>query len=255
MFEDVLAISDQYECSLNEAIEKIAEANDIPSCLLAVDLKEDMAILYPEVVDEMYQVVISPMAENDPIGIWIESVVNEAIEKDDESIIESAIFGESATNTIGNAIIGAGLANMARTGYKGYKNQQYWKSLGGKYGEALGQFRDPDAIDKQADSIDGIWSSIAAIMVGSSLKSVGQTSDLMDKLYNKLKDRPKNVIAKAIAKLRKSYEKIQEKLNKSPGLFNKESKMVTTLKKVGSKILSTIDKLLRAMQRTANQFS
>ena len=127
--------------------------------------------------------------------------------------------------------------------------------MGGKHGAALGQFRDPDAIDKQADTIDNMMGSMAAITVGGSLKTIDGVSDIVGGLYNKFKDRPKNVIAKVIARLRKSYAKIQKRLNSKPGLFKKDSKMTATLKKVGAKILSTIDKLLHAMQRTANQFS
>jgi hypothetical protein len=260
LYEDVLRISDQYDCSLNEAIEKIAEANDIPSCLLAVDLKEDMAILYPEVVDEMYQVVISPMSENDPIGVYVESVVNEAIEKDDESIIESAFLTEGTANKIANALIGAGAAGVAGATYGFNKKAKHWQNLGGKYGAELGQFRDPNAIDDRTDLMDLGKGSGILMAIGGGIKVGDRTADKIGNLYDKYKNRPKNVIAKVIAKLRSVYEKVKNRMSREAesgksGLFKKDSKVVNTLKKVAAKILTTIDKLMTAMQKTANQFS
>ncbi len=250
MFEDVLAISNQYECSLNEAIEKIAEANDVPSCLLAVDLKEDMAILYPEVVDEMYQVVISPISDKDPVGVWVETVVNEAIEQDDESLLEGV------ANSLGNALIAGSIANSVKDAYTANKYKEKLDKLGGKkYGAKLGMFKDPEAINKSADYLDSANTSRLMFTTGVGLKIGSKAADKIEQVYDNYKNKPKNVVAKVIAKLRKMYSGIKDKLEKKPGILKKDSKAVATLKKVGAKILQVIDKLMRAMQTTANSFS
>lgn len=214
-----------------------------------------MAILYPEVVDEMYQVVISPISENDPVGVWVESVVNEAIEQDDESIVESCILDENTAKKIGNALMGLGLAGNIGANYGMQKKRKKWDSLGGKYGAELGMFRDPDAIDDRTDLYNAAMGSDLLFTTGAAIRIGEKSYRAIDSLYNKFKDRPRNVVAKVISKLRKSYANIKKKLESSPSMFKKNPKMVTTLKKVGAKILSVIDKLLLVMQRGANQFS
>lgn len=242
LFEDVLRISSQFNCSLNEAIKKIAEANDIPSCLLAVDLKEDMAILYPEVVDEMYQVVISPMSENDPIGLWVESVIEEDMKKDYESLIM-----ESTYDKMSNALIVGGLGSVA----KGYleKEQLFAKAKkdGGEYGVALGAFKDPNFIDNRQKVVEKILGGGSLSLLGASMK-VGKGLANIDKVYDMYKNRPKTAIAKAIAKLRRVYSRLQSKLNSSAG----DNTLKERIAKISSKILNTIDKLMRALQNAVN---
>jgi hypothetical protein len=94
---------------------------------------------------------------------------------------------------------------------------------------------------------------VAGLSVGASgLKSaaMGQAAVSLDSLYLKYKNRPRNVIAKAIVKLRKMYSKIMDKMNSAGdnGIKNK-------LKKFAGKILTTIDKLMFKMQKAANDLS
>ena len=67
-------------------------------------------------------------------------------------------------------------------------------------------------------------------------------------LYNKFKDRPRNVIAKKIASLRKIYAKWMEKAK-----IEKDAKIASVFKKAGHALMTVIDKLLQAMQRGANK--
>jgi hypothetical protein len=72
--------------------------------------------------------------------------------------------------------------------------------------------------------------------------------DEIKSIYNKFKDRPRNVIAKKIAALRKIYSKWMAKAK-----WEKDAKIASAFKKAGHALMTVIDKLLQAMQRGANK--
>ena len=72
--------------------------------------------------------------------------------------------------------------------------------------------------------------------------------DSIKGIYNKFKDRPRNVIAKKIASLRKIYAKWMQKAK-----WEKDAKIASAFKKAGHALMTVIDKLLQAMQRGANK--
>ncbi len=72
--------------------------------------------------------------------------------------------------------------------------------------------------------------------------------DRIKGIYNKFKDRPRNVIAKKIASLRKIYSKWMTKAK-----WEKDAKIASAIKKAGHALMTVIDKLLQAMQRGANK--
>jgi hypothetical protein len=69
-------------------------------------------------------------------------------------------------------------------------------------------------------------------------------------LYDKFKDRPRNVIAKKIASLRKIYSTWMEKAK-----MEKDAKIASVFKKAALALMTVIDKLLQVMQRGANKLS
>jgi len=72
--------------------------------------------------------------------------------------------------------------------------------------------------------------------------------DTIKGIYDKYKDRPRNVIAKKIASLRKIYEKWMQKAK-----FEKDMGVASMLKKAAHALMTVIDKLLQLLQRGANK--
>jgi hypothetical protein len=129
-----------------------------------------------------------------------------------------------------------------------------WKKLGGKKGAELGMFRDPNAIEDRLTIDQRDFASSMMFGIGAAMKAGRKFGNVMDKYYHKFRDRPKNVIAKAIAKLRSFHSKLLKATEPNSSFMSrfKDPTMADKLKKAAHKVAATIDKLLLAMQRAAN---
>lgn len=247
---DLQFVCESYGLDYSRAVQALAEANGIPSCLIAAEVPEEALIESPELADDIPQVVVAPLSKNDPCSIMIEHVVQCSLNEEDESIIESAIdtfllegkLGRVG-DLIGKAGIGIAIGGLAKQGKVAWDAHK----AGGKYGMELGFFKVPDAVNRmgQANDILNVGGALAG--VGTAMEVVDHLGDAVQRAYQEYKDKPKSTIAKVIAKLRSLYAKVQEKANQKV-----ESGKAKVYHRVAAKILNVIDKLLRAMQRAAN---
>lgn len=247
---DLQFVCESYGLDYSGAIQALAEANGIPSCLIAAEVPEEALIESPELADDIPQVVVVPLSKNDPVSTFVEHVVECSLNEEDETIIESAIdqfLLEGKLGRVGDILTKAGMA----IGLGGFAKQGKvaWDAhnAGGKYGIELGFFKVPDAVHRmgQANDIISVGSAIGG--VGATMQIVDKLGDKAQKLYQQYKDKPRTTIAKVIAKLRSLYATIQAKANQKV-----ESGKSKVYHRVAAKILNVIDKLLRAMQRAAN---
>ena len=244
---DLDRLCNEHTLSYSEAIDLIAEANDIPSGLIVTAVSEDVLIESPELADVIPQVVVTPLSSEEPISLMVEAVLNEAIESGDTDTMENdleslAYMHEDTFNKISNALMLGGLAGQAYGSIKNRSLASDMRKAGGKYGMALGQFKVPDRFDRQAKIMNTGFAGHLMFSTGLLMKGGRFASRQLSKLYTSYKDKPRSTIAKVIAKLRSVYSKLMTKAQKGKNPFSK----------VAAAVLRTIDKLMLAMQRATN---
>lgn len=249
-FSDVVGLCEDYGIGYEQAIDLLAEANSLPSCLIAVAVPEDILIESPELVDDIPQVVVAPLNQFDPIGFFVEAVIQESLEQENEQILEDAmdsLLTEGIVGKIGHAFMVGGAGAMGAGLLKQHNVMKDMEKAGGSKGITVGQFRVADQFDRKGQAIDLQMGGNLALGIGGTLKTIDKLGDKIPQWYQAYKDKPRTVIAKAIAKLRGLYSKLQAQSNKQV-----ESGKAGIYHKVMAKITNVIDKLLRAMQRAAN---
>lgn len=87
---DVDKISESYCVDYFDAMQIIAESNDISIDDLAVSVPEWEIIADPDIVNELSNVVVAPISSNNLMYQFIEECINATIEEDDESIFIEA---------------------------------------------------------------------------------------------------------------------------------------------------------------------
>lgn len=249
-FSDVVGLCEDYGIGYEQAIDLLAEANSLPSCLIAVAVPEDILIESPELADDIPQVVVAPLNQFDPIGLFVEAVIQESLEQENEQILEDAmdsLLTEGIVGKIGNAFMVGGAGAMGAGLLKQRNVMKDMEKAGGSKGITVGQFRVADQFDRRGQAMDLQMGGNLALGIGGTLKTIDKLGDKIPQWYQAYKDKPRTVIAKAIAKLRGLYSKLQAQSNKQV-----ESGKAGIYHKVMAKITNVIDKLLRAMQRAAN---
>ena len=250
-FADVESLAENHGISYTDALYSIAESNGVDINKMTVAVDEATVIADPNIIQEMNNYVIIPVSD-DAIYNIIESVVEWANNENNLQLIDEAVdsilneFGNYGKFNLGVAALGAGL--------KAYNNHKKNVEVDKAYNRMA-------ALNVDKDTLEHVWkndprskykgyNNISDIMIYGGLS--GALTDInYNKLYNDFKDRPKNQIAKMIARLRKVYAKVMEKMKDQ-----KIKEIGTTkgnLKMLAAHILETIDKLMRRLQQGANK--
>ena len=87
---DVDKISESYCVDYFDAMQIIAESNDISIDELAVSVPEWEIIADPDIVNELSNVIVAPISSNNPMYQFIEACIDTTIEEADESIFTEA---------------------------------------------------------------------------------------------------------------------------------------------------------------------
>lgn len=88
-FADVERLAEDHGADYIEAMQAIAEANEIDMDHLAVSVPEWKIIADPEVVNELSNVIVAPISSGHPIYQFCEACIDTAIEEDDECYLEA----------------------------------------------------------------------------------------------------------------------------------------------------------------------
>lgn len=249
-FSDIEGLCEDYGLDYEQAIDLLSEANGLPSCLIAVAVPEEVLIESPGLADAIPQVVVTPLSKNDLIGTFIEAAVTEALETGNDVVLDEAtdaLLTEGIVGKIGNAFLAGGAGAMGGGILKMRNVEKDMEKAGGSKGIRVGQFRVADQFDRRGQAMDMVFGGQVAMGIGGGLKAVDKLGDKISQWYQAYKDKPRTVIAKAIAKLRGLYSKLQTQANKQV-----ESGKAGIYHKVMAKITNVVDKLLRAMQRATN---
>ena len=87
-FNDLSCFAEDHGMSYNNAIKSIAESNDIDTNNLAVAVKETTIMANPDIVNELNNVVITPIPKTDAIYQFTEACVDAFIESGDASYMD-----------------------------------------------------------------------------------------------------------------------------------------------------------------------
>lgn len=240
-FEDIDRLTEENGIDYFDAMEAIAEANDIDPKNLAVAVPEWKIIENPGIVNEMANVVIKPMSEHDPMMEMAGVAVKASLDGDDslledytnfdfEPLLEkTVIYLNSKGKKVGEKTIAGddGRVEYVKNG-KVLKSKTNDKKRQSEMTFNTG--RDESDYDPQHPT-------------GAQQKYVDQTIQANEALKKALADaktnRP-NIIARAIGSLRAWAAKLEQNHSeKNKGVIN------ALLRKIGAAIRFLTDKLSR----------
>ena len=198
-FNDLSCFAEDHGVSYNNAMNSVAEANSIDIDHLAVAVKETTIMANPGIVNELANVVVTPLPKTDSMYQFTEACVDAFIESGDTSYMDLLV--EETTNT--KDIINLNKFVNHHDGYatKEVKNGTFvvYRTVGGRIQDAA------DRIDKERSNakldMENEQSKIKKLL--KTIKYYG---------YNT----PKERIATALATLTKKYNEMVRNIPDDP---------------------------------------
>ena len=198
-FNDISTFAEDHGMNYMDAMSSIAESNDIDTNNLAVAVKETTIMANPGIVNELANVVVTPLPKTDSMYQFTEACVDAFIESGDTSYMDLLV--EETTNT--KDIINLNKFVNHHDGYatKEVKNGTFvvYRTVGGRIQDAA------DRIDKERSNakldMENEQSKIKKLL--KTIKYYG---------YNT----PKERIATALATLTKKYNEMVRNVPDDP---------------------------------------
>ena len=97
-FNDVSTFAEDHGVSYNDAMSSIAESNDIDTNNLAVAVKETTIMANPGIVNELANVVVTPLPKTDSMYQFTEACVDAFIESGDTSYMDLLVEKSTIIN-------------------------------------------------------------------------------------------------------------------------------------------------------------
>ena len=226
-FNDVSTFAEDHGVSYEDAMNVIAESNNIDVNDLAVAVKETTIMANPSIVNELCNVVVTPIPETDSMYQFTEACVDAFIESGDVSYMDLLV--EETTNNEPRAGEPGGATKYTYDGFA-HKidkdgNRTNYATVGGRIGLAKNNAR-YDREDAKAD-MKNEQSTIKKLL--KAVKYYGYTT-------------PKERIAAALSALTKKYNKIIANIPEDP-----------SQRKWYQSILKTIDNIIRKLTGFLNK--
>ena len=241
-FDDIERLAESYGADYVDAMVAVAEASGIDVEYLKVAVNEADIITDPEIVLALPEasVVIAPLSENDIVYQFCEAVLDEYVETQDETVFDK-LFTEG---TIGANLkwIGRGL-NQVR---KDRKEDSFLLHPMRKIRERRADHEYNARYNWNVNNTDDVKKNAAGrakALAKMPHKFLGKIIDNIDSFQHK----PRNVIARKIASLRKLYSKF---LERSKQYIDDERASI--LRRAAYYITKAIDKLLGWLQDASN---
>ena len=234
-FYAINELAESNGCGLLEAAVAVCEADGIDPQNAVISMTEEEVILYPDVVQEVGSVIVAPISSQDEVYQFCEACIDAYAESGSEEYL-NAILNEVEW--------GEGPLQGPITGLKdklwGIKHHMTTENIPGRIKNVIK--RNP-----YKTSVALMYATNgAAFPIAGPLQLYG-TVNSIQKLYRKFKNRPKSVIAKKIASLRKLYETWLHRAK-----IERDDKTAGVMKTIATNIMMLIDKLLAFLQRKAD---
>lgn len=269
-FKDIDTLSEQYDISYLDAMDIVAEANELNIGNLAVAVDEASIIEFPWLVESVGNIVLKPISENDNSFIVVEEAINMLLENGEDyfdNILEAALLledlkvgdidpltGRKVTAIIGPANSSANDAyerNIKAKEEAKKKEQETaarGKAIREKHKAAQAALRNETqpAANSNSTPASDKGSSTATASTPAAQAQAPSTSAVQKAVSDgeKALNGPAKpgVIARVIASLRRWSEKIQAQYNDAPA----EKRSIWL--KIKNKIASLIQKLTKKLQ-------
>lgn len=282
----ITQLTENYNCSLNDAISMLCETNDIDSLLITIPDYELLA--NPDILEENVDFVLLPIpedslayqfcetcidafAESGDEG-WLELLLNEAdVENvraimndknltaeeqqralDSMSRVDARTSRPTLTQEKVNQMRQNGEDNLSlfqrgkRTGRRIIND---YKGLGYGLKDAMNQKGIKNKLSAVGKAIGQHKAATAgaALAVGGAGLAIKKYMDYRKRIAWEAKNKPKTWLAKKVASLRSIYQKYLERAR-----YAKDRGQASIFQKVASIILGIIDTLLKKMQHAVN---
>ena len=258
-FDDVDRLSESHGCDYIDAMYMIAEASEMNPEYLAVAVPEEDVIAYPEIVNELANIVIQPLSEDSLAYNYVDMCLEAWDNTGDEgylgAIVEDYCLDEAIQLLIESAsaqdaVFGPGLVAT--------DDDKYTASAAIQNGKTTGNLKDDLKIVQNAPGTSKVGKAKMAknalvnaakrnkknIAIGAGAAAGAGALALGYKWVKQARNKPKSWIGQKIAALRRIYQKWMQAAQRNPSKAG-------MIKSVCAKILSIIDALLAKLQSVA----
>ena len=216
--------------SLIDAVNAIQEQNDIDN--ISVVVNEERIVSDPDIVNEMNSVIIKPMSENDPVAVYVETVCEEYLNSQDTRVFDN-ILDENKLE------YGLRRLKTKATTDDINKNPNFKRYM--KRGAAINAITG-FLVGANTNSDPEV--ALDSLAIGKAASA----ANLVNGVYQHFKSKPKNIIEKAIIKLRRIYHSWMLKARDA-----RKSEEGNIFSNAASVVLQIIDKLLELVQKGAHK--
>ena len=205
-FDNISCFAEDHGMNYDDAIKSIAEANSIDIDHLAVAVKETTIMANPGIVNELNNVVVTPLPQTDAMYQFTEACVDAFIESGDTSYMDLLVEGSTIINDKdGNSLKYTHDGYAWKLGKDGYlfhdkdNNVDFYRTVGGRIQDAA------DRIDRERSN-----AKLDIKYEHSKIKKLLKTIKYYG--YNT----PKERIAAALATLTKKYNNMVRNIPDDP---------------------------------------
>ena len=217
-YENISRFCENYGLDIIDGIRAVAEANNIDPNDVVVSIDESTIISDPWVVDGVHQYVVQPVSESNLVSQFTDIMVDSFLESGDDfylqAIGEPELVLEADDDRAyadGNFVSSQDIKNQANDYREGMKKL---KGMSTKVGDKTIKPDDPN---------------------------------FLVKIKRFLTDKPREYLARAVARLRQTYRKFLLRADKE----NDENK-IKWYKQIARKILQAVDWVLNKIQKAAS---
>ena len=222
--EDIATFAEDHGVSYMDAMSSIAESNSINTNNLAVAVKETTIMANPGIVNELANVVVTPLPQTDAMYQFTEACVDAFIESGDTSYMDLLVEGSTNTNL-----------NKFVNHHDGYATKEVKNGTFVVYRSVDGRIQDAaDRIDKERSNakldMENEQSKIKKLL--KTIKYYG---------YNT----PKERIASALATLTKKYNNMIRNIPDDPSKRKWYQSLLTIIDNAITRLTGFLNKELR----------
>jgi len=231
-YEDVERLAEDYGVDYIDAMQAIAEANEIEVDDLAVSVPEWKIISSPGIVNELANVIVTPISTNSEVYRFCEACVNAILEdSENQEYYENLLLVETAKSK-------ANKKARQRAEKSAGQAQPQPQQPSGNFPAVINTSNDPDTPEHLRQQVN--------------FNSNGSMKDKLgfdpNQILSQAENQPKTWIAKKISSLRGLYQKWLKKANEE-----KDSGKIGMFKNIARVIMNVIDKLLAKLQNATDK--
>ena len=219
-YEDISRLCENNGIEIVDGIRAVAEANNIDPNDLVVSIDESTIIMDPYVIDEVHQYVVQPVSESNIVSQYTDAMVGAWLESGDDFYLEA--IGEP------ELMLEADEEDDRSYSDKNFVSSQDIKRQSQQYREGIKKLK-----------------GMSTTVGDKTIKP--DDPNFLVKIKRFLTDKPREYLARAVARLRQTYRKFLLRADKE----NDQDK-IKWYKQIARKILQAVDWVLSKIQKAAS---